>query len=149
MNTKILVRVLLSATLTVPLPATEHAAWLAQTIARADRRLYVAELEGNEPIGTARLDREAGAWEVSITVEPKQRGRGIAMAVLAAIEREARSAGVMTLTARIRANNARSVAAFKKAGYYGFLQRELAGEAFLFCERRVAPWSANVTSSSG
>jgi hypothetical protein len=42
-----------------------------------------------------------------------------------------------TLTARIRASNAASVAAFKRVGYYNFVERTVDGDRWLFCERRI------------
>jgi len=91
-------------------------------------------------VGTARLDQDRGAWEVSITVAPEERGKGLASALLAGLEEHARERGVGILTARIRTDNAASVAAFKRAGYYAFVERAVDGEPWLFCERRIVPF---------
>ncbi|KRF27202.1 bifunctional UDP-2,4-diacetamido-2,4,6-trideoxy-beta-L-altropyranose hydrolase/GNAT family N-acetyltransferase [Phycicoccus sp. Soil802] len=69
-----------------PVPLESHLAWLEASLARADRHLLVGEVAGR-PVGTVRWDREAtGEWEVSITVAPDSRGRGVAGGLLAAGE---------------------------------------------------------------
>ncbi len=60
----------------------QHAFWMAQTLAGADRRLMIAELDG-KPIGTVRADRSQGCWELSWTVAPQARGRGLAKRMVA------------------------------------------------------------------
>ncbi|CAN5925699.1 hypothetical protein BH11MYX4_BH11MYX4_36990 [soil metagenome] len=117
----------------------EHRAWLTKTLASTERELYVA-WQGDRRVGTARLDRDGATWEVSITVAPEERGKKLASALLADVEKRAREQGVRILTARIRADNAPSVAAFKRAGYYAFLERTVDGDAWLFCERRIVPF---------
>jgi len=53
----------------------DHAKWLVDTIAHTDRRLMVAEIDG-EPVGTIRLDIDSFC-ELSWTVSPKARQRGV------------------------------------------------------------------------
>ena len=57
-----------------------HIQWLTKTLASTDRKLYVAEMDGN-PIGTARVDLLVNDGkniaELSWTVVPKHRGNGI------------------------------------------------------------------------
>jgi N-acetylneuraminate synthase len=116
----------------------EHVAWLAASLASEARTLFVASHEG-VPVGTARLDRgSGGAWEVSITVAPGARGRKLGTAILVAVDAAARKRDVQTLTARIRAANTVSVAAFKSAGYYAFVERTIDGEPYVLCQRRLA-----------
>lgn len=92
-----------------------HRAWLARVLADPDRRLLVAE-QGNRPVGTVRLDRVAGAeWEVSVTVAPEQRGRGLAARILAA--GEATLDERVTVLANVHRENGASLALFRRAGY--------------------------------
>lgn len=91
----------------------EHEAWLARVLADPDRRLLIAELD-NHPVGTVRFDRDDDHWEVSITVAPAARGRGLAVPVLLAAEN---SLGTAQLRACVRRDNAASVALFRRAGY--------------------------------
>jgi RimJ/RimL family protein N-acetyltransferase/spore coat polysaccharide biosynthesis predicted glycosyltransferase SpsG len=97
----------------------DHDRWLAQSLARPDRRLMVAEQAGT-PVAQLRLDRDpdpARAAEVSITVAPECRGRGLGPAVLAAADTAARDWGVEWLIARIKPSNVRSRRIFESAGY--------------------------------
>ncbi|MFE6614907.1 GNAT family N-acetyltransferase [Amycolatopsis sp. NPDC057786] len=96
----------------------EHSAWLRGVLASPDRVLYVVELDG-VPVGTVRFDREGdGVWEVSITLAPESRGRGLSTSVLAEGER-AFTAGhrVRVVVAAVHQDNAASAALFERAGY--------------------------------
>ncbi|WP_457252517.1 GNAT family N-acetyltransferase [Pedococcus sp. P5_B7] len=117
-----------------PVPLESHLAWLETSLARADRRLLVGEVAGR-PVGTVRWDHEAaGEWEVSITVAPDSRGRGVAAGLLAAGEawlaREATPmdppaspggpgdrAGVAAYLAAVHTANAASRRLFLGSGY--------------------------------
>ncbi|HZU82952.1 MAG TPA: pseudaminic acid synthase [Polyangiaceae bacterium] len=128
------------STSTAPVKPEEHAAWLAATLERDDRVLLVAR-SGGSPIGYARLDLAGAAAEVSIAVSAQARGHGFGTAILRAVEPAARARGVSLLTARIRDENTASVRAFKRAGYYAFVPRDVGGAAFVLCERRITPFS--------
>ncbi|WP_181773491.1 GNAT family N-acetyltransferase [Amycolatopsis pittospori] len=96
----------------------EHSAWLRGVLESPERVLYVVELDGS-PVGTVRFDREdEGVWEISITVAPESRGRGLSGAVLAEGER-AFTAGhrVRMVLAAVHQDNAASAALFDRAGY--------------------------------
>src|ERR1044071_700613 len=54
----------------------DHVAWLTRSLASRDRRLLVAEVDG-EPIGTVRFDRQGAEWVMSWTVAPERRGQGL------------------------------------------------------------------------
>ncbi|MEZ5776597.1 MAG: GNAT family N-acetyltransferase [Hyphomicrobiaceae bacterium] len=69
-----------------PVGRAEHEAWLARSLADPGRRLYVAETAG-EPVGTVRADRDGEAWELSWTVAPGARGRGLGTAMVVALAR--------------------------------------------------------------
>ena len=118
----------------------DHVAWLEKALVSKDRLLFVGWRE-NQRLGQVRLDsRGQGAWEVSITVAPEQRGRGLAAAMLRAGEAAAKKVGATLLTARIRQANTASLKAFKRAGYYSFIERACATGPVLQCERRIAPY---------
>ena len=118
---------------------SEHKGWLMASLARADRALFVV-WQGDVRVGTSRLDESGPTWEVSLTVAPEQRGKKLANAILAAVEVVALERGARILVARIRADNGASVTAFKRAGYYAFVTREVDGDDWLFCERRIVPF---------
>jgi RimJ/RimL family protein N-acetyltransferase len=54
----------------------QHRAWLSDVIGDRRRRLLVAEVAGR-PAGTVRLDPVGNGTEVSWTVAPELRGRGL------------------------------------------------------------------------
>lgn len=56
----------------------EHARWLDATLRNPDRRLFIAQEHG-EAVGSARADRDAdgACHELSWTVAPAARGRGV------------------------------------------------------------------------
>ena len=63
--------------------AHEHRAWLRRCLDDDCRRLWIGEHDG-VGVGTVRADQSAGGWELSWTVAPAARGRGIARAMVAA-----------------------------------------------------------------
>jgi len=96
----------------------EHLAWLRGVLADPERLLLVVEHE-EAPVGTVRFDRRDGdGWEVSITLAPESRGRGLSGAVLAEGERAARDRlGVRTVLAAVHLDNTASAKLFERAGY--------------------------------
>ncbi len=96
-----------------PVSMGEHEAWLAGALASPDRRLFVAE-HGGRPIGTVRFDRDGEAWQVSTTVDPSARGRGLATPMLLAGER---AVGPAVFRANVHHSNAASLAMLRRAGY--------------------------------
>jgi RimJ/RimL family protein N-acetyltransferase len=66
----------------------EHLAWLNQLMGDSSRRLLIAE-QGGVPVGSVRADKAIdGATELSWTVAPDARGRGIGRRMLAALLEE-------------------------------------------------------------
>lgn len=96
----------------------EHLAWLRGVLAEPSRLLLVVEHE-EAPVGTVRFDRRDGdGWEVSITLAPESRGRGLSGPVLAEGERVARDRlGVRVVLAAVHQDNTASAKLFEHAGY--------------------------------
>lgn len=99
----------------------QHREWLAASLEREDRLLFVATDEVGD-VGTVRWDRvDDGGWEVSITVAPERRGQGLAGPLLAAGERTLAGthAGAVArvLNAAVHEGNAASRRLFVAAGY--------------------------------
>lgn len=99
---------------TAPVTPDEHRAWLDRVLATSDRLLLVAE-QRDQPVGTVRFDRDDAGWEVSITLAPDARGRGLAVPVLLAAERVLDAPATIVATAH--RDNAASMALFRRAGY--------------------------------
>lgn len=119
---------------------TTHQLWLSSSLERPDRKLWIAELDG-DPIAVLRLDycegacgdgSDAGTWaEVGLNLAPERRGQGLSSAVLAAGLRAARDLGLTRLVARIRPSNERSIRCFTRAGFQAAGQEQVAGQAAL------------------
>ena len=63
-----------------------HLAWLSKTVLNPMRFLFIAENESNIPVGTIRADEEnAGTYELSWTVAPKERGKGLGKKMVRAV----------------------------------------------------------------
>lgn len=115
----------------------EHAAWLRATLVATDRHLLIAVLDG-QPVAQLRLDVAGpAAVELSITVAPQHRGRGLGAAVLREADAFARALGIARLTASIRPENEASLRAFKSAGWYAFVEQTVEGQRMLCCERSL------------
>lgn len=100
-----------------PVAEEVHRAWLRDSLANPDRLLLIAETD--HPVGTVRFDRiEPGVWEVSITVAPADRGKGLASRLLLTGEGalQARHTPARIL-ANIHEDNEPSLALFGHAGY--------------------------------
>jgi pseudaminic acid synthase len=126
-----------------PVEPAEHRKWLGEILASASSLLMIASDEMGAPIGQIRLDADVnpGTFVVSIAIAPEARGRRLASAVLQELEAHARARGAARLIASIRADNDRSVRAFKAAGYYQFIQRKRDSANEIRCERRITPFT--------
>ncbi len=86
---------------TAEVALADHERWLAASLANEGRRLLVAE-EHAQAVGSLRADRlPGGAWELSWTVAPHARGRGLGQRMVALLAQELEG----PLVARVRAEN--------------------------------------------
>ena len=67
---------------TEPVRHADHIDWLRRVLANPGRQLFVA-LEQGEPVGTLRADFADGVHELSWTVAPEARGRGVGKRMVA------------------------------------------------------------------
>jgi UDP-2,4-diacetamido-2,4,6-trideoxy-beta-L-altropyranose hydrolase len=121
-----------------PIDPGEHERWLTARLASGSGRLFIG-LDGDRPVGQVRLEADDdGRVEVGISVAPEARGRGIGRALLeaglAAGVSDA-SLRVAVFVARIRADNAASVAMFRGAGFHLARSEEWVGVPSLVYER--------------
>jgi len=108
-----------------PVAWATHIAWYNQAL--ADRRLFVITFggPGYDPIGTLRLDRHGVLGYVSIILDEKVRGRGLATPAILMLDDEAQvlkherhsTFNCRALVALIKVPNSRSHGAFIRAGY--------------------------------
>lgn len=94
---------------TDPVAWDDHVRWLEASLSNPNRELLVAEIDG-VPVGTVRLD---DGVELSWTVAPSQRGKGIGKQMVSLVERGS--------IARIKRSN---VASQRIAGAAGFVLAE-------------------------
>ncbi|MPZ81960.1 MAG: GNAT family N-acetyltransferase [Actinophytocola sp.] len=94
-----------------------HRTWLRKSMTDPNRLLLV--IESDHPVGTVRFDRaDEVTWEVSITVAPGDRGRGLASRILAMGEGALRARETpATILANVHEDNTASRALFDRAGY--------------------------------
>jgi RimJ/RimL family protein N-acetyltransferase len=97
----------------------EHEAWIEALLSEMGPVALIASAN-DRPMGTVRLDaRGEHIYEVSITVAPEHRGRGLAAAMLrGAGAHAAERLGARRLLAEIREENIASRRAFEAAGYH-------------------------------
>jgi len=91
----------------------DHRRWLSAALARSDRTLLIAELAG-EPVGTVRLDRGAEGCELSWTVAPRWRGRGVGRTM---VQKAAEESGAAVLLAAVREGNLSSARIAEGCGF--------------------------------
>ena len=97
-----------------------HRAWLQRTLVSPDRHLLVVASTDGTPVATTRYDRlDGGTWEVSISVGPEMRGRGLGGATLRASDAwfYATEPEADRLVAHVRPANAASRRLFERNGY--------------------------------
>jgi len=100
-----------------PVPWEGHVAWFEGSLQNPKRHLLVAELD-EQAVGTIRFDDVDDTAEISITVSPDQRGKGMGTSLLEAADSWAsEELGLDRIIARIKENNPASIAIFKKSGY--------------------------------
>lgn len=111
---------------TDPISLDTHATWLRSSLASPDRHLLVVETPGDAtPTATIRYDllpQQAGSrerWEVSITVAPDRRGRGLGLAALSASDAwlVAREPATSEIVAYVRRSHLGSLRLFERTGY--------------------------------
>ena len=91
-----------------PVPWDNHVAWLSASLRRPDRTLLIA---GSIPVGTVRFDTVGDVTEMSWTVAPEARGKGVGFQmVLAASEGK-------NLVAKIMKHNIASQKIAAKSGF--------------------------------
>jgi RimJ/RimL family protein N-acetyltransferase len=104
-------------------PREEHEAWLRGVLADPDRHLLVVlRASDGEPVATTRYDLVTGdrsGWEISITVAPGMRGKGVGSATLQASDAWLARAEptAREVVAHVRPANTGSHLLFERNGY--------------------------------
>ena len=82
----------------------DHLVWLENSLTNQHRKLFVAEING-VPVGTVRADQSDGTWEISWTVAPEHRGRGLGKRIVSKLARSI----IGPIRAEVKAENIASV----------------------------------------
>ena len=64
-----------------PVDFSAHIAWLEKSLLNTGRDIYICE-NGQESVGTIRVDKETNCAELSWTISPRQRGKGLGSKML-------------------------------------------------------------------
>lgn len=105
----------------------EHLSWMTRVLDDENRRLLVIE-QADEPVATVRWDRQGlNAWEVSITIAPAFRGKGLGRSVLSAGEHWIADGSPIQLLATIHSSNSASQRLFANSQYLPHLPADEEG----------------------
>ena len=108
---------------TEEIPWENHLSWLEKTLKDHKRDLYVVE-EAGEPCGTIRLDDDGENWfEISWTVAPEFRGKGIGKKMTQKFFDEYLGDKKERVIARVKKENIASIKMIKSLGFV-FKQEE-------------------------
>ena len=113
-----------------PISVAQHHEWLSDSLRDSDRLLLVCEDQSKTPLATVRfdLDQRYGqfvVYEVSLTVAPNARRRGVGMKALTVGENFlvnfVSNGQQIRLVAFVRVSNVRSGKLFEACGYRSFM----------------------------
>ncbi|UOF02255.1 GNAT family N-acetyltransferase [Bdellovibrio reynosensis] len=102
-----------------------HLKWFKDSLNNKFRKIYIAEID-SEPVGTLRFDFGEKDVELSWTVAPSHRGKGIGTVLL---QEGTKLESGFCFIARIKGSNSASIRMAEKAGFT-FLKTE--GDVSLF-----------------
>lgn len=95
----------------------EHTDWLDSMLQNDDVLLFITEIDDTKAAMT-RFDRNKNSLEVSININPKFRGNGLASPILdQSIKTMQQYWGTQTLSAKIKNENYASIKLFQKLGF--------------------------------
>ena len=89
----------------------EHISWLTRTLNNPSRQLFIAE-EKEVPVGTVRADFADGVYELSWTVAPDARGRGVGTRMVAQLANQI----PVPIRAEVKSGNTASARIAEHAG---------------------------------
>ena len=118
-----------------------HRQWFARKLSERDRTRIWILTESGDPAGQVRYDRDSDVAEISFSIDPRFRGRGLGTEILRlSAPRACHELPVKRLRGVVKANNASSVAAFDRAGFRRDGESSVNGERAL-----VFAWSCAAT----
>ncbi len=123
-----------------------HRAWLNRVLEDDGRHLLIVESADGLPVATARYDRLEGStaagvrWEISISVDPLMRGRGVGCTALRMSDEWLRLAEPDTweIVAFVQPDNPGSRRLFLRAGYHETSSVESDMDQFVWTSSRAS-----------
>jgi UDP-2,4-diacetamido-2,4,6-trideoxy-beta-L-altropyranose hydrolase len=102
-----------------PIAWEEHQAWFARRVESDDAcAFYMASDASGRAVGTARFQREGREAEISLNLAPQARGRGFGTKLIRKASFQVLDSGFCSeVLAWVQADNAPSLAAFRRAGF--------------------------------
>lgn len=99
-------------------PWEVHKRWFAARVDSSATHIWIAAEPSGQEIGYVRFDLDGCEAEVSVALDPSQRGRGLGRSVIrAACVREMQECALRRVRARIKSGNEASLIAFRSAGF--------------------------------
>jgi UDP-2,4-diacetamido-2,4,6-trideoxy-beta-L-altropyranose hydrolase len=100
-----------------PIPWEDHVQWLDARLNDRDFRMYIG-LVGDVPAGVVRFQRVGSIAEISVALAAEYRGHGIGPRLIKlASDRYLKETDVERVDAIVKADNERSIRAFREAGF--------------------------------
>jgi UDP-2,4-diacetamido-2,4,6-trideoxy-beta-L-altropyranose hydrolase len=116
---------------TEPIPLADHVRWFNVRLGDPDTVLDIVEVDAGRPVGVVRIEWRGEAAELSVTIDPAERGRGLGSAtVRAAVAAAAARWPAAPVVAWIAADNEASVRCFEAAGFEPAGGRPIGGRWF-------------------
>lgn len=100
-----------------PIAWETHRTWFADKLSDDACLWFIAQDATGRPIGQIRFDRDGDSATVSIALGSQQRGRGYGAALVRRGTQRAAAAGIRTVHAWAKPQNAASIAVFRSVGY--------------------------------
>jgi len=101
-----------------PIPRDEHVKWFNSKLTDSQCIFYISTNGKGTPIGQIRFDSEENEARVSVSVDPKFRGKGYGNAMIWLASQEVFNVSDVTVIhAHVKKDNDSSVRAFEKAGF--------------------------------
>jgi len=100
------------------IPYADHERWFSQRLNDPKSRMFIVVNSSGRDVGYVRFDIVRDSAEISMSIDKDERLRGIgAQAIQTASNHLLVTESLREIMARIKCNNAASMAAFKRAGF--------------------------------
>ena len=101
-----------------PIPLGDHVHWFHRRLGDPDTLIDMIEDDAGRPVGVVRIESSGAAAEMSLAIDPSERGRGVGCAAVraAALEAADRWPG-LPIEAWVAEDNPASIRCFETAGF--------------------------------